>query len=139
QRTIVIYEMAQALAHEWRVHRDRISPGLAELLASGAQCPFARYIAAQEIAAAARRWLAGNFGDVDVWLALSAPGEAPAGLAGTGDPVFNRLWTVLHTPCITLPSGRGPSGLPLGVQVIGRFRDDARVVAASRWIEARLA
>jgi amidase len=138
-RTIVVYEMARALGHEWRVHRDRISPALAELLASGAQCPFARYLAAQEIVVAARSWLADNFGDLDVWLALSAPGEAPAGLSGTGDPVFNRLWTALHTPCLTLPAGRGPRGLPLGVQVVGKFRHDARVVAAARWIEARLA
>jgi amidase len=38
-----------------------------------------------------------------------------------------------------LPAGRGPRGLPLGVQVVGKFRHDARVVAAARWIEARLA
>jgi amidase len=138
-RTIVVYEMAQALGYEWHAHRDQISPALAEMVAGGVTCPFARYLAAQEIVGAARRWLADNFGDVDVWLALSAPGEAPAGLSGTGDPVFNRLWTVLHTPSLTLPRGRGPQGLPLGVQVIGRFRQDARVVAASRWIEAKLA
>ena len=137
-RTIVIYEMAMALGHEWRVHRDLISPALSELLTAGAACPFARYLAAQEVVARARQWLADNFGGVDVWLTPSAPGEAPEGLAGTGDPVFNRLWTVLHTPCLTLPTDKGPHGLPLGVQVIGRFRDDARLIAAARWIAQHL-
>ncbi|MGE5146731.1 MAG: amidase [Candidatus Eiseniibacteriota bacterium] len=137
-RTIVVYEMALALGHEWRVHRDQISPALAEMLATGAACPFAQFVAAQEVVTRARAWLADNFGDVDVWLTLSAPGEAPKGLAGTGDPTFNRLWTVLHTPALTLPSGTGPQGLPLGVQLVGRFRDDARVIAAARWIAARL-
>jgi len=137
-RTIVVYEMALALGHEWHVHRDLLSPALSEMLATGVACPFARYLAAQEVVDRARQWLADNFGGVDVWLGPSAPGEAPKGLTGTGDPVFNRLWTVLHTPCLTLPAGRGPQGLPLGVQAIGRFRDDARLIAAARWIERRL-
>jgi amidase len=121
------------------VHRDGLSPALAEMVGSGAKCPFARYRAAQETMAVARRWLADNFGAADVWLTLSAPGEAPAGLTSTGDPVFNRLWTGLHVPCLTLPAGRGPQGLPLGVQLVGRFRDDARLVAVARWIAERLA
>jgi Asp-tRNA(Asn)/Glu-tRNA(Gln) amidotransferase A subunit family amidase len=137
-RTIVVYEMARALGYEWHGHRGELSKALLEMVSVGAECPFGHYLAAQETVGAARQWFAENFTGVDVWLALSAPGEAPAGLAATGDPVFNRPWTVLHNPAITLPAGNGPQDLPLGVQVVGRFRDDARVVAASRWIAAHL-
>jgi Asp-tRNA(Asn)/Glu-tRNA(Gln) amidotransferase A subunit family amidase len=31
-----------------------------------------------------------------------------------------------------------PAGLPLGLQVIGRIGDDARTLAAARWIEKAL-
>jgi Asp-tRNA(Asn)/Glu-tRNA(Gln) amidotransferase A subunit family amidase len=137
-RTIVVYEMALALAYERQAHAALLSPALADMLATGAATPFARYLAAQQTVDRARTWLAENFGAADAWLTPSAPGEAPEGLAATGDPVFNRLWTVLHTPCLTLPAGRGPRGLPLGVQLVGRFRDDARLIAAARWVERRL-
>jgi len=53
--------------------------------------------------------------------------------------VFNRLWTLLHVPCLTVPCGKGPMGLPLGVQLIGPPRGAARLLAAGRWVEAALA
>jgi Asp-tRNA(Asn)/Glu-tRNA(Gln) amidotransferase A subunit family amidase len=42
-------------------------------------------------------------------------------------------------PCVTVPVARGPSGLPVGLQVIGRFADDARTLAAARWVHERMA
>jgi len=67
--------------------------------------------------------------DFDILLTPSAPGEAPEGLEWTGDPVFNAPWTALHVPCITIPYGTGPLGLPLGVQIIGRRGQDAQALA----------
>jgi len=63
--------------------------------------------------------------------------EAPD-LATTGDPVFNRAWSALGAPAITVPAGAGPSGLPLGVQIVGLPGQDARVVACAGWIERAL-
>jgi Asp-tRNA(Asn)/Glu-tRNA(Gln) amidotransferase A subunit family amidase len=77
-------------------------------------------------------------GDCHVLLAPSAPGEAPAGLESTGSPVMNRTWTLLHAPCVNLPAARGPNGLPLGVQAIGRPFDDALTLEAAEWMEQRL-
>ena len=65
-------------------------------------------------------------------------GEAPAGLGNTGDPLFNRFWTLLGTPCIALPFNTGPFGLPLSVQLVGKHGSDDRLIAWARWIEARL-
>jgi Asp-tRNA(Asn)/Glu-tRNA(Gln) amidotransferase A subunit family amidase len=74
-----------------------------------------------------------------VLLTPSAAGESPVGLDSTGDPSFNAIWTLGWTPCVTLPAGTGPVGLPLGVQLVGpRFRDEALFDAAT-WVETRLA
>ena len=59
--------------------------------------------------------------DFDVILSPSAPGAPPKGLATTGSSTFNRLWTLMGTPCVNVPGLADPNGLPLGVQVIGRF------------------
>jgi Asp-tRNA(Asn)/Glu-tRNA(Gln) amidotransferase A subunit family amidase len=59
-------------------------------------------------------------------------------LASTGDPAFNRIWTLLHLPCLSLPVGRGPAGLPVGVQLVGPLRGDGALVAAARWTFERL-
>ena len=65
-------------------------------------------------------------------------GEAPSGLGHTGDPLFNRFWTLLGTPCITLPFNAGPFGLPLAVQLVGPLRSDDHLIAWARWAEQRL-
>ena len=76
---------------------------------------------------------------LDALLTPSAPGEAPEGLSFTGDPVFNATWTALHVPCVTIPAGTGPKGLPLGVQIVARHGEDRDVLAWSQWLAAALA
>ena len=108
------------------------------VLTPGRELPLAAYVETVETAEAFRRYLDDIFADVDVLLTPSAAGEAPEGLGSTGDPSFNSIWTLAWTPCITLPAGTGPKGLPLGVQLVGqRFRDEALFDLAS-WTEARL-
>jgi hypothetical protein len=67
--------------------------------------------------------------EVDFLLTPSAPGEAPRSLESTGDPVFNRAWTLLGVPCVNVPYGKGAHGLPLGVQLVGPFDGDRRCSA----------
>lgn len=74
----------------------------------------------------------------DLLLTPSATGEAPAGQAFTGDPVFCRPWSLLGLPCVHLPLGRGANGLPVGLQLVGRFGDDHRLLAAAQWVMQRL-
>jgi Asp-tRNA(Asn)/Glu-tRNA(Gln) amidotransferase A subunit family amidase len=83
--------------------------------------------------------LADIFGDIDVLLTFSAPGAAPKGLDWTGDPRFNRLWTLMGVPCVNIPATIADGGLPVGVQVIARFGDDAGALAAARFVEEALA
>ena len=138
-RRIFAFEAARNYAHEYEKHGDKLSEALRDgLLAQGRALPLAAYIEAIETAEAFRRYLDDVFADVDVLLTPSAPGEAPKGLASTGEPNFNSIWTLAWTPCLTLPAGSGRSGLPLGIQLVGpRFRDEALLDAAA-WAEARL-
>ncbi|HVL35111.1 MAG TPA: amidase family protein, partial [Burkholderiales bacterium] len=96
------------------------------------------YAAAQAAAAAARAALEPVFRGCDILVAPAATGEAPAGLDSTGSTAMNVVWTLLHVPCVAVPIGRGPRGLPLALQAIGRIGDDARTLACARWIESRL-
>jgi Asp-tRNA(Asn)/Glu-tRNA(Gln) amidotransferase A subunit family amidase len=89
---------------------------------------------ADRMRAAAQDW-AGGF---DAILTLPAPGQAPKTLASTGDAIFNGLWTVLHMPCLTLPAGEGPDGLPVGIQLVGRRHADARLLDIGLWVESKL-
>jgi Asp-tRNA(Asn)/Glu-tRNA(Gln) amidotransferase A subunit family amidase len=76
---------------------------------------------------------------IDVILTPSATGAAPHGLGTTGKPTFNRLWTLLGPPCINVPALADGSGLPLGVQIIGRFARDKVALGAARFVENALA
>lgn len=139
QIDIMGYEAARNLATERRKHGDMLSPSLQRLLEGGEACPRDRYRDARFIAQHCRDMLNDVIGTCDVLLAPAAPAEAPKGLEATGDPVFNRMWTLLHTPCLTLPAGTGPMGLPIGVQIIARIGDDERLLRVARWVETRLA
>ncbi|MFL5273954.1 MAG: amidase [Anaeromyxobacteraceae bacterium] len=136
--TIQAYETARSLAEVRAAHADLLSPGLLAALDAGAAIPAPEYLAAQGLAAAARARLGEVFADADVLLGASATGEAPETLERTGDPAFTRVWTLLGVPCLHLPIGRGPRGLPLGVQLVGAPRADGALLAAGAWIAARL-
>jgi Asp-tRNA(Asn)/Glu-tRNA(Gln) amidotransferase A subunit family amidase len=75
---------------------------------------------------------------LDVLITPSAPGEAPEGIEWTGDPSFNYIWTTLRVPCVTVPVGTGPKGLPLGIQIVGRAGDDRAVLAWAAWVQNAL-
>jgi Asp-tRNA(Asn)/Glu-tRNA(Gln) amidotransferase A subunit family amidase len=70
----------------------------------------------------------------DAVLTPAAVGEAGIGLTDTGDHVFNRMWTLLHAPCVAVPGFAGPNGLPVGLQLIGRRFEDAQVLAAAQTV-----
>jgi amidase len=137
QHTVWTFEIARCLADEFHRFCDEIREPLRSMLAEGTSMPVATYEAAGRRVRACQAELDTVFAGLDALVTPSAPGEAPP-LATTGDPIFNRAWSALGTPALNVPAGIGPSGLPLGVQIVGLPGEDARVLAAAAWVEAAL-
>src|SRR5579864_7272245 len=98
QDAIMGFELARGLAFERLQHGAELSPRLAQQIDAGMSVSADAYEAACAETAEARARLDGFFGPCVALLAPAAPGEAPAGLFYTGDPVFNRMWTLLGVP-----------------------------------------
>ena len=120
-------------------HRIRLSPHLIEILDLGHRVTPEQYTRARARRDEYREWLDGVFERSDAIATIPAPGEAPEGIASTGDATFCSLWTQAGMPAITLPSGFGPRHLPIGLQVVGRYREDEHALKVASWVEATLA
>jgi Asp-tRNA(Asn)/Glu-tRNA(Gln) amidotransferase A subunit family amidase len=132
------FESAHALAWEYSNFPGEISATLRPRLEAGWRVKREEYDEVRSIARDCRARLSEMQRDFDFLLTPSAPGAAPASLASTGDAVFNRAWTLLGVPCVTLPFGAAPNGLPLGVQLVGAFDADMRLLAWAQWAEKSL-
>lgn len=130
QLAIMTHEVASSLSYERLNHRDQLSSDMIRMIDAGLGVSKWQYDAARAVARSCRAQFDGLFRDVDVVIAPSAHGEAPEGSA-TGNPLFQRMWTVLHTPCVHLPMSRGPHGLPVGITVIGRLGGDRALLEAA--------
>ncbi len=137
-RVVQMYETARALGPEFIYRRDKLSQRLVDMIEQGRATRAIDYLEALQLGRACAAAIESLFGAADVLLTFSAPGEAPKGLASTGDPLFNRPWQLLGCPSLAIPFGIGEAGLPLGIQVVARPGDDARLFAAGAWIEGRL-
>lgn len=131
QRVTMVAEAGRALAWERLTAHDQLSPAMAALLDASGRMTAERYADAQRAAVAGRAAYDAllDEGGFDALLTASAPGEAPAGLSSTGDATFNRVWTLLGVPALTLPGALGPAGLPVGVQLVGRRWADRQLLA----------
>jgi Asp-tRNA(Asn)/Glu-tRNA(Gln) amidotransferase A subunit family amidase len=132
------YENFRALAFEYDRHREQIDARLRAQLDAAAKISADDYDAARRTASRARQVLADAMADYDVILTPSAPGVAPHGFESTGNPMFNRLWTLMGSPCINV-AGLSENGLPLGVQIVGRFGRDRAMLEAALFLEQAIA
>jgi Asp-tRNA(Asn)/Glu-tRNA(Gln) amidotransferase A subunit family amidase len=131
-------ESARALGWELATACEQISDGLRDRLDFGLSRSEAEVAHAHAVFAQAQAAFPVATEGLDVLVTLSAPGQAPKGLEWTGDPAFNFIWTSLHVPCVTVPAGEGPDGLPLGIQIVGRLGDDRAVLAWAQWVAAAI-
>jgi Asp-tRNA(Asn)/Glu-tRNA(Gln) amidotransferase A subunit family amidase len=132
------YEAFRSLAFEYDNHRDQITDALRKQLDQAGAISADEYDAARRTATRARQALADLMSDYDVILTPSAPGAAPHGIGATGDPAFNRLWTLMGVPCANVP-GLSDGDLPLGVQIVGRFSRDHAALEAALFLERAIA
>ena len=132
QDVIMHGEGRAAYLPEYREHRERLHPRLIDEVENAKGITVEDMRNAYDIIGEARPKFDALFDTIDVCLTASVPGEAPEGLGETGSATFNRLFTALHVPCVTMPYGTGPKGLPLGIQVIGKRYEDEKLLATAR-------
>jgi amidase len=138
RETINNYERSKSMAADWFAHGERISKVLGGRVQEGFAMRHEDYLAALALAEECRARMAHAFVGIDAMIAPCVKGEAPTGLAHTGDPAFQQFWTVLYTPTMSLPTHRGPNGMPVGLQLVApRYADD-HLFACARWVWDKL-
>src|SRR3954454_17989212 len=138
-KVIVLHEAARSYAFEYENKRDLLGPKTVAMLDEAATVGVDAYDDARRTTRRARLALADLMQEYDVILTPSAPGAAPHGIGATGVANFNWLWTLMGTPCVNVPGLIDPTGLPLGVQVVGRFGRDRAALEAALFAEQALA
>jgi Asp-tRNA(Asn)/Glu-tRNA(Gln) amidotransferase A subunit family amidase len=134
QRTVMEVEAAHNLHRDYERGGASLSAALRQLIERGRGRAAVDYTAAVAGIGPLNEALGSIFDEYDAIVTPAAPGEAPRGLETTGNPVFCALWTYLGVPAVTLPLLRSDAGLPLGVQLVGRRGDDARLLRTARWV-----
>jgi Asp-tRNA(Asn)/Glu-tRNA(Gln) amidotransferase A subunit family amidase len=137
-RTIMEADLALSFAAEYARGADRLSAVLRSMIERGQQTAAADYGRAQAQAADLKATLDALLAPFDAWITPATTGEAPAGLDSTGSPIFCTTWTLCGVPAVTLPLLTGATGLPLGVQVVGRAGQDSRLLRVARWLDETL-
>lgn len=138
-KMIMSVEVAHNLALDYRAGAAQMSARLRDVIALGRRLSAQEYLRACALTPYLERLLDGIFDECSAILTPAAPGEAPKGLDATGNPAFATLWTLCGLPAISLPLLQGKNGLPIGVQLVGRKGDDARLLRTARWLARHVA
>lgn len=124
QLVIMHAEGRRSFLAEYRADPEQLHPRIAEMARTGGGASIDRLRMAYDRAAVARQAFDCAAAAFDAILAPSTIGEAPQGLAATGDLLFNGLMTLLHIPTVNLPLFTGETGLPVGLTLTGpRFAE----------------
>jgi Asp-tRNA(Asn)/Glu-tRNA(Gln) amidotransferase A subunit family amidase len=142
---IQAFEAARSYAWEYRTHPELMDPRVRGMIEHGFAIPFSAYLAMLKQAQQARAGFDDVIGNADAILTAAAPGEAPwgyrklgAAFDDMGDTTQSRAWTLLHVPSVTVPAVLGPAGMPVGIQLIGRFGGDQELLRLSRYARAAI-
>jgi Asp-tRNA(Asn)/Glu-tRNA(Gln) amidotransferase A subunit family amidase len=133
-QTIATVESARAMASDIREHGATMNHWLQEMRRNATTIDAGQYDKAQIHAIECQRALAQLFEGCDLIITPSACGEATRDLTGVSNSAFNRIWTLMHGPCVNIPAFRGPRGMPVGVQVVGPVGSDARTIALAQCV-----
>lgn len=132
--TVNEVELAYALRREYQHQAQGLSPALHQRIGRAMATPAMDYLAAKARQPEVARACAEHFADFDALVCPAALGGAPRGLGSTGNPLMQTVWTFAGLPSLSLPLLTLSGGLPLGVQLVGRLHDDARLLRTARWL-----
>ncbi len=137
-KTIMLTDIACRFHGLYEKNKSGFSPKLAEMIEEGRTYSAVDYAAALEWREQLNLGINAVFDEYDAIITPAATSEAPAGLDDTGSPACCTLWTYLGLPAVTLPLLEGPNGLPIGVQLVGKRGNDARLLRTANWLVASL-
>ena len=137
-QTIMRAEAALIFAPLREKHPDKVSANIDDVVKTGQAISAYDYLKALQLRMTLRAQLSAILRRYDGIITPPAPGEAPQGLAATGNPAFCAIWSVLGVPAITIPVNTGPNGLPLGLQIVGDYLGDQRLLSVAAWCENHL-
>lgn len=138
RETVQMAELAKALYSYERRGWDQLSSGMRKAIETGRATLARDYLSALDARPIFNAALDEIFERYDAIITAATPAPPPLAEEGTGDPIYNGLWTFCGVPAISLPLLAFESGLPMGVQLIGRRGDDARLLRTARWLVAHL-
>ncbi len=138
-RMIMCADLAKSFAAYYHRGKDELTETLRDMIEEGQKVTAVDYNRAVDWREVLNSGIEQVFERYDAIITPATTGEAPAGLESTGSPAFCTLWTYCGTPAITLPLLTGAGGLPLGVQLVGRRGDDARLLRTANWLAGHVA
>lgn len=133
-RTVMEADLAGSYASEFEHGRAQLSPALQAQIERGRQVSAVRYRQTVERIPGLVAHFDAVFAEFDAIVTPATLGTAPVGLDATGDPLMCSLWTLAGMPALNLPLLHGANGMPLGVQLVGRHGDDARLLRTAHWL-----
>ena len=133
----VLMACEAAVVHEKHLKQfpELLGADMKELIQKGMAYSASDYIKAKNLQMKLRRGIGEYFQRFDAILTAAATGEAPEGLDFTGNPIFCSLWSFIGTPAIALPVNKSRNGLPLGIQLIGNYKEDEKLVNMAAFAE----
>ncbi len=134
-RIIMAYEAARQHKAIYLRHPDLLGASTVKLIEFGLTVTPGQFEQELRQSERCRALFQDAMQSVDALLTFSAPGEAPLLEDGTGASTFNRIWTTIGSPCLTLPAGKGRTGLPLGLQLVAVHGHDYALLQLGKRFE----
>jgi Asp-tRNA(Asn)/Glu-tRNA(Gln) amidotransferase A subunit family amidase len=128
-------DLANNFSVYYKKYKKKLSKYMQDAIANGNKHSAKEYAEAIDFMKRSYESYKEVFEDYHGVLSPSSPGVAPKGLKSTGTAEFNKVWSYMGTPCISLPLLEGENNLPLGVQMIGDKYDDHRFLGVANWLE----
>jgi aspartyl-tRNA(Asn)/glutamyl-tRNA(Gln) amidotransferase subunit A len=136
-RTVMAVEAASFHRERLEKHPDDYGPNITKLLREGLACPAPEYSRCKQHQRELGDAMRGCILNVDALLCPATRGAAPEA-ATTGDPAFNSPWSYAGLPCVSIPAGFAPDGMPLSIQLIGHPWKEDVLFKVAAWCEQAL-